>query len=112
MAVSRLEMVPNNRIYEDGERILSDNITVDVNTDQPEAALLAFLREINRTAVSAGVIPDPISGKVGAIDAKEMEAISEKIRSLGGKVTLTARANGDIDVAGPVLLKVDVKAHE
>ena len=112
MAVSRLEMVANNRVYEDGQTIISENITVDIKTDQVEAALMAFLREINKKAVSDGVIPDPISGKVGAIDAAEMEELSEKVRSLGGRVNLRARARGDIAVSGPVLLKVDVRANE
>lgn len=112
MAVSRLEMVPNNKVYANNAEILSQKINVDVDSQQVEMALLAFLKDVNKAAVAQGVVPDPLTGKVGAIDAAEMENISAAIRKLGGKVEITAKAKGDIAVSGPVLLNLEVKGYE
>lgn len=112
MAVSRLEMVPNNKVYANNAEILSQKINVDVYSQQVEMALLAFLKDVNKAAVAQGVVPDPLTGKVGAIDAAEMENISAAIRKLGGKVEITAKAKGDIAVSGPVLLNLEVKGYE
>jgi len=112
MAVSRLEMIPNNKVYADNAEILSQKINVDVDSQQVELALLAFLKDVNKAAVAQGVVPDPLTGKVGAIDAVEMGNVSTAIRKLGGKVEITARAKGDIAVSGPVLLKLEVSGYE
>jgi len=112
MAVSRLEMVPNNKVYANNAEILSQKINVDVDSQQVEMALLAFLKDVNKAAVAQGVVPDPLTGKVGAIDAAEMEIVSASIRKFGGKVEITAKAKGDIAVAGPVLLKLEVSGYE
>lgn len=112
MAVSRLEMVPNNKVYANNAEILSQRINVDVASQQVEMALLAFLKDVNKAAVSQGVVPDPLTGKVGAIDAAEMENVSAAIRKFGGKVEITAKAKGDIAVSGPVLLDLEVNGYE
>jgi len=112
MAVSRLEMVPNNKVYANNAEILSQKINVDVDSQQVELALLAFLKDVNKAAVAQGVVPDPLTGKVGAIDAAEMGNVSAAIRKLGGKVEITARAKGDIAVSGPVLLNLEVSGYE
>ena len=112
MAVSRLEMVPNNKVYGNNTEILSQRINVEVDSQQVEMALLAFLKDVNKAAVAKGVVADPLTGKVGAIDAAEMEIVSASIRKFGGKVEITAKAKGDIAVAGPVLLKLEVSGYE
>ena len=109
MVVSRFEMAPNKLIFAGGDILFKDRINVNTQSGQPSAALMAFLRDVNRTAVQAGVMPDPITGKVGAIDSNELEKITAEIIKLGGKVELTAKARRDITVAGPVLITIDVK---
>ena len=68
--------------------------------------------EVNKAAVAGGVMPDPLSGKVGNIDAASMIEASDKMRSLGGDVRVTAYAKNDISVAGPVLVRLEVRRHE
>ena len=112
MAVSRLEMVPNKIVYEDGQKILTENITVASDGRNINSSLMYFLSEINKSAVAAGVMPDPLTGKVGNIDAASMIDVSTKMRELGGNMTLTAYAKQDINVAGPVLLRLEVRRNE
>ena len=112
MAVSRLEMVPNKIVYEEGKKIFTENITIASDGRNINSSLMYFLSEINKAAVAAGVMPDPLTGKVGNIDAASMIEVSSKMQELGGNVTLTAYAKQDINVAGPVLLRLEVRRNE
>ena len=112
MAVSRLEMIPNKIVYEEGQKIFTENITIASDGRNINSSLLYFLSEINKAAVAAGVMPDPLTGKVGNIDAASMIEVSGKMQELGGNVTLTAYAKQDINVAGPVLLRLEVRRNE
>ena len=112
MAVSRLEMVPNKIVYEEGQKIFTENITIASDGRNINSSLMYFLSEINKSAVAAGVMPDPLTGKVGNIDAASMIEVSGKMQELGGNVTLIAYAKKDINVAGPVLLRLEVHRNE
>ena len=112
MAVSRLEMVPNKIVYEEGQKIFTENITIVSDGRNINSSLMYFLSEINKAAVAAGVMPDPLTGKVGNIDAASMIEVTGKMQELGGNVTLTAYAKQDINVAGPVLLRLEVRRNE
>lgn len=112
MAVSRLEMVPNKIVYEEGKKIFTENITIASDGRNINSSLMYFLSEINKAAVAAGVMPDPLTGKVGNIDAASMIEVSSKMQELGGNVTLNAYAKQDINVAGPVLLRLEVRRNE
>lgn len=109
VVVSRLEMVGDKVVYPKDTLILTQSITVDPNSNESDLALMAFLKAVNRAAQADGVIPNPITGDVGAITSTELSNASEKIRSLGGRVTITARARKDITVAGPVLLDLEIR---
>ena len=112
MAVSRLEMVPNKIVYEEGQKIFTENITIASDGRNINSSLMYFLSEINKAPVAAGVMPDPLTGKVGNIDAASMIEVSGKMKELGGNVTLAAYAKQDINVAGPVLLRLEVRRNE
>lgn len=112
MAVSRLELIPNRLVYKEGAPIFTEKLSVLADGRNINSALLHFLGEVNKAAVAGGVMPDPLSGKVGNIDAASMIEASDKMRSLGGDVRVTAYAKNDINVAGPVLVRLEVRRHE
>jgi uncharacterized protein (DUF3084 family) len=112
MVVSRLEMVPDTTVYHQGDPILRQRITVKPRSEEVDLALMAFLKDVNRMAQGDGVIPDPLTGKVGAINSADLVNASERISELGGHVTITARASRDVTVAGPVVMDILVQPIE
>ena len=59
-------------------------------------------------AVKAGVLPDPMTGKVGSMDAATMIEAANSMRRTRGSFILRAYAKGDITTAGPVRVRLEV----
>ena len=78
-AVCTLELAADNRIYKNNELIFSKEIDLEQSESSMNGEILEFLSDINRVAVAAGVIPDPLTGKVGNMDAGTMVETGEKM---------------------------------
>lgn len=66
------------RVYKNNELIFSKEIDLKRSESSMNGEILEFLADINRVAVAAGVIPDPLTGKVGNMDAGTMVETGEK----------------------------------
>lgn len=107
--VCSLNIYPNRLIYKDGSLIYRAVADLDDNKIPAETKFMFFLGDVNKLTVQAGVLPDPVTGKVGAMDAGSILETVKKMQHTGGKVLLSAYADGNINTAGPVRLKVDVE---
>ena len=108
LAVCEIEMFENQFIYSDGTLIYSADFDMHDGSTSHDNLLMGFLTQINHQAVEAGVLPDPLTGKVGNMDAATMIETSNAIRRTNGLFTLKAYAKGDITTAGPVRLRLEV----
>ena len=108
LAVCEIEMFENQFIYPDGTLIYSVDYDLSKGTTTHDNLLMEFLTQINHQAVQAGVLPDPLTGKVGNMDAATMIETSNAIRRTNGAFTINAYAKGDITTAGPVRLRLEV----
>ena len=108
LAVCDIEMFENQFIYPDDTLILSVDYNLRDDKDNNENLIMAFLSQVNHNAVQAGVLPDPLTGKVGNLDAATMIETSNAIRRTNGMLTLKAYAKGDITTAGPVRIRLEV----
>ena len=103
-----IEMTDNQFIYPDNSLILSEKVDLKKLKNGHENILMNFLNKVNHKAVEAGVLPDPITGKVGNMDATTVIEATNDMRRLGGVVILKAYARGDITTAGPVIIRLEV----
>ena len=103
-----IEMTDNQFIYPDNSLILSEKVDLRKLKNGDENILMNFLNKVNHKAVEAGVLPDPITGKVGNMDATTVIEATNDMRRLGGVVILKAYARGDITTAGPVRIRLEV----
>lgn len=108
LAVCEIEMFENQFIYPDGTLIYSADYNLRDDSTSHDNLLMGFLTQINHQAVQAGVLPDPLTGKVGNMDAATMIETSNAIRRINGAFTINAYAKGDITTAGPVRLRLEV----
>lgn len=110
LVVCEIEIFENQFIYPDGSLIFSNDYA-DIPPEGYENIIMAFLTQVNHRAVEAGVLPDPLTGKVGNMDAATMIETSNAMRRTNGKFTLKAYAKGDITTAGPVRVRLEVQPH-
>lgn len=109
LVICDIEMTENQFIYSDGSLIYREAVNLDVPGANYNNIILNFLNRVNHAAVQAGVLPDPLTGKVGNMDAAMIIEVNNEMRRLGGQVVLEAYANGDITTAGPVLVRLEVQ---
>lgn len=109
LVVCDIEMTENQFIYSDGSLIYREAVNLAVPGVNYNNIILNFLNRVNHAAVQAGVLPDPLTGKVGNMDAAMIIEVNNEMRRLGGRVVLEAYANGDITTAGPVLVRLEVQ---
>ncbi len=112
LVICDIEMTENQFIYSDGVLIYEESVNLDVPGANYNNIILNFLNRVNHAAVQAGVLPDPLTGKVGNMDAAMIIEVNNEMRRLGGKVLLKAYARGDITTAGPVLVRLEVQPDD
>ena len=104
-----MEVIPNRVIFKDGKKIHEKVIDLADKTTNADQALMTFLQEINEHSVKEGVLPDPMTGKVGNINAVTVVDTVTKMQKMGGMIRLTGYADGDITTAGPVQLRLGIE---
>jgi len=104
-----MEVIPNRLIFKNGEKICQKVIDMNRKDMTPDQSFMTFLKEVNERSVKAGVLPDPMTGKVGNMSAVTMVETVTKMQRMGGKILLTANADGNITTAGPVQLRLRIE---
>ena len=104
-----LEVIPNKLIFKDGTKIHQKVIDTTDKQQSLDHTFMGFLQEVNERSVKEGVMPDPLTGKVGNLSAVTMVDTVTRMKRMGGKVRLTAYADGNITTAGPVELKLKLE---
>lgn len=106
---SRLEVYPNNLVFQKGEVILSKAYELSGEENQPEMILRDFLTEINQIAVEKGSLADPLTGSVGSMDGTQLYEIIDSLMTAKGKVLLTATARDETTSIGPLRLNIKLE---
>ena len=105
---SRLEVYPNNLVFQKGEIILSRSYKLS-EENQPEIVLRDFLSEINQIAVEKGILTDPLTGSVGRMDGAQLYEIVDSLMTAKGRILLTAAARDETTSIGPLRLNIKLE---
>lgn len=102
-----IEMYDNQLVYHRGEMVYEAKLPAQESTENTELLVLRFLHNVNKNAQMRGMLPDPLTGNVGAVTVTEMFDAIAKIKSYSGSnVVLRAVTMSDTYTAGP--LGVDI----
>lgn len=109
-ALVHVEMYDNQLIYHKEDIVYEMKLSAEEINDNPELQVMRFLHEVNLRAQAKGLLPDPLTGNVGALTATEMfDTISRIKNSNGADVILRARALNDTYTAGPLSIDIVVE---
>lgn len=96
----RYEVYDSRLVYSKGENIASRS-WVPKGADA-ESFLHDLLAEVNHQAVDEGIMPDPVSGKVGAMDATAFFDAVEELQKATKVMSVKVLAAENIYTEGPV----------
>ena len=108
---ANLETFANKKVYAKHEFIIRREYEVK-SPDDAELVLKNFLTEVNHSAVDKGILPDPITGAIGAMEGSQLYQIVDVIGRAKGKIVLTAYARDDTTSQGPLRLNVRVEQKQ
>jgi hypothetical protein len=103
-----ITMFDSNLIYSEGEVMMREAIRREMTHEDAANVLYTMLKQINRMAVSKGILPDPFSGTVGNLDTLDFYDIVDKIVESSEDCVVTISAAADIYTEGPVRVGIEV----
>ena len=111
-ALVHVNIYDNNLVYNRGREVYTEYFTSEEIESGAELQLLHFLHNVNRSAQADGILPDPLSGNVGALTAVEMFDAISRMKSYGNTgLTLRAVTTQNIFTAGPLRIEIRVEPN-
>lgn len=100
------------RVYRKGEPLVSREIDENLDGAAVEADLHSLLLDVNRLAVTNGILRDPFSRTVGQIDATDFYEAVDRLQNSEVKKIVTVVAAEDIYSEGPVRVYLSIGKPE
>ena len=111
-ALVHVNIYDNNLVYNRGREVYTEYFTSEEIESGAELQLLHFLHNVNRSAQADGILPDPLSGNVGALTAVEMFDTISRVKAYGNTgLTLRAVTTQNIFTAGPLRIEIRVEPN-
>ncbi|ADE56800.1 MULTISPECIES: DUF3084 domain-containing protein [Aminobacterium] len=105
----RYEVHDSKLVYQKGKVVASRLWQPDAaDAADAESFLHDLLAELNQRAVTEGIMPDPASGKIGAMDATHFFETVEILQETRQEVEVVVVVAEDIYTEGPVKIKFEV----
>ncbi len=105
---AELSDYPSRLVYPEGTVLADETMPPDLEEAEAESALYGILGEINRKAREDGVLPDPLRGTVGNLEASDFFEAIEKIAGNQRPRRILVETKEDIYTEGPVRVKIRV----
>ena len=111
-ALVHVNIYDNNLVYNRGREVYTEYFTSEEIESGAELQLLHFLHNVNRSAQADRILPDPLSGNVGALTAVEMFDTISRMKAYGNTgLTLRAVTTQNIFTAGPLRIEIRVEPN-
>jgi len=107
--VVNFQLFENKKIFSKGELVLEDKIDGTQPENIVEGQLIGMLQRVNMAAVKKGVIPDPLRGTIGSVQALEIYNTVKKVKDINKEVTVSVIALDDTNVADSLKVRLQVK---
>lgn len=107
-----LELHPNRMVYQKDELIYQKIYDVSTQGTNTEMLIGDFLRNVNLTATSNGILPNPLTGAVGIISGNQIYAIDRALQGSSGNILMSAYAVQDTDILGPLRLNIILRQED
>jgi uncharacterized protein (DUF3084 family) len=101
------QTAPNRQIFDQGEQVATLALTPSTLSDEQILSRINSVFAVaNRRAITAGVLPDPVTGTVGSFRQIDLFrfVLALKERDLGGTIEVQAVTSAKIYSAGPLTL--------
>lgn len=108
-AIVEFDVHDNNLVFHANETIMTAKMLNYKGLKRPDAQVLSMLNELNHLAKDKGILPDPITGKVGQLEGQELLSVIEKVKGYNSKCVLVIKAKKDIYSDGPLLIDIEVE---
>lgn len=95
-------------VYKAGEILASEVFTERLSEAEAELALYNLLRQVNVRAQEDGILPDPITGAAGNLEATEFFDAVENLSNANPPFKVNVIAVSDIYTEGPVRVKIEL----
>jgi len=99
---------PSRLVYPEGTVLADETLPADLNEAEAESMLYRILADINKKARLDGVLPDPLRGTVGNLEASDFFETIEKIAGREQPPRILVETAEDIFTEGPVRVKIRV----
>jgi uncharacterized protein (DUF3084 family) len=107
-----VNLFDSSLVFKKGEVLMSERLRGIENPEEGANILYTMLKQINRAAVSKGILPDPFSGTVGNLDSLDFYDVVDQIVADSGNfepTVVTVTAAVDIYTEGPVSVSIEVE---
>ncbi len=111
-AIVEFDVFDDNLIFKKDETIMSVKMLNYQGLKRADAQVIRLLNDLNHYAKEKGVLPDPITGKIGQLEGQELLNVIEKVKDYDSNCTLVIKAKNDIYTEGPLLIDVEVIKDE
>ncbi len=107
----KIEVRESLPVYDKDTLLWSEIIELPPHESDAEAFLHTLLRKVNSKAVNDGVLPDPVNGTVGILDASDFFDAVEILSGAEKPVVVKIFSREEVFTEGPVRVKIDIQSE-
>lgn len=106
--ITNIETYPNRLVYAANTLIYQNYYDLN-GTMTTDAMIGDFLRGVNKAAVKNGLLPNPLTGTVGALSGSQIMELEDILNKTSGRILIQAYAENNTSINDPLRLDIVIK---